>query len=394
MPPKRKIHLSPLATHVLSSQRILRPNYRAEQKVDPAEYYQRQVAPQRVPGEYSARVFTFGKSTLAFSLLLRGAANSHVLSAASSFTFVSPRHSLNEAVPPTTVVRGALGSASPVPPPGSDIRSPGSGDSSPRAHGTNKCLPTDTSLGDDLMDVATPTFPNSRTLGLDRINYTCQDTGGSVGGDTIEYNSVESTTNFVFPPPPLGKYSCSTPAKRITAHIARYPTACKSVPIAEDCDEERSELSYVSYENLAPSPPAGRGVQVSGRPSGLGWQTVPSLRIEEVASLNQNSPSATPNEHLHTPCNNADGTPVVDEGPRISANLPGCTRSANVTDNPINNLNMPTRDQTPVRAPSTPPRRILVRGAFIIGNGAPIRIDESIEVRLRDSVGGHIDFII
>ena len=39
-------------------------------------------------------------------------------------------------------------------------------------------------------------------------------------------------------------------------------------------------------------------------------------------------------------------------------------------------------------------RRVHVRGVFVIGHGAPIEIDEGIEVHLRDGTDGRIDFII
>ena len=48
-----------------------------------------------------------------------------------------------------------------------------------------------------------------------------------------------------------------------------------------------------------------------------------------------------------------------------------------------------------VRAPSSPPfGRVRIRGAFVIGNGAPIKIDESIGVYLRDGANGEVDLII
>jgi hypothetical protein len=54
-----------------------------------------------------------------------------------------------------------------------------------------------------------------------------------------------------------------------------------------------------------------------------------------------------------------------------------------------------TPPQSDTRGPPTPPScRVRTRGAFIIGNGAPVKIDENIEVHLRDGVNGHVDFII
>lgn len=49
---------------------------------------------------------------------------------------------------------------------------------------------------------------------------------------------------------------------------------------------------------------------------------------------------------------------------------------------------------TPEDIRNPPPRRARARGVFIVGNGAPIKIDEGIEVRLRDGVDGQVDFII
>lgn len=48
-----------------------------------------------------------------------------------------------------------------------------------------------------------------------------------------------------------------------------------------------------------------------------------------------------------------------------------------------------------VRGPTAPPsRRVWTRGAFLIGNSAPVKIDERVEVRLRDGGNGEVDFII
>lgn len=48
-----------------------------------------------------------------------------------------------------------------------------------------------------------------------------------------------------------------------------------------------------------------------------------------------------------------------------------------------------------VRDPSAPStRRVWTRGVFIIGEGAPVKIDESIEVHLRDGADRQVNFII
>ncbi|KAF9790782.1 hypothetical protein BJ322DRAFT_1017423 [Thelephora terrestris] len=63
------------------------------------------------------------------------------------------------------------------------------------------------------------------------------------------------------------------------------------------------------------------------------------------------------------------------------------------TDTP-NGLHGGTAPGVSTRAPSNPLRPIRTRGAFIIGNGAPIKIDDSLEVHLRDGADGQVDFII
>jgi hypothetical protein len=121
------------------------------------------------------------------------------------------------------------------------------------------------------------------------------------------------------------------------------------------------------------------------------------------------SGSGLPNVLIAMEVRDADGPVAVDvKGPRPSANPHSRAGPRNVAANapvhPVDDATAPTHNPThegaappPVdtRAPSVPPlRRVRARGVFIIGNGAPIKIDEGIEVNLRDGVDGQVDFII
>ena len=114
----------------------------------------------------------------------------------------------------------------------------------------------------------------------------------------------------------------------------------------------------------------------------------------------------TQNGHLHPPSSDVTPSSVEDPDlPMIPCGRMGTGDSTtNPSASPVNNATPPIQKavsesavppQVGTRAPSVPPlRRARTRGVFIIGNGAPIKIDESLEVRLRDGINGRVDFII
>lgn len=114
-----------------------------------------------------------------------------------------------------------------------------------------------------------------------------------------------------------------------------------------------------------PQPPSGPDERISSPPTNR------SVQVLDHPAGTEND-STNPANNTVTPSNGP--APPPNDGPAY--------------DNPA----PPTVDMRDASVP--PPRRVRARGVFIIGNGAPIRIDESIEVRLKDGVGGQVDFII
>ena len=104
-------------------------------------------------------------------------------------------------------------------------------------------------------------------------------------------------------------------------------------------------------------------------------------RVEGTRPSMDTHPSADPHSR-------ADAENVTASAPGHSPN--DATAPAH---DPVPEDAMPPPVDT--RAPPVPPLRpVRARGVFIVGNGAPIRIDEGIEVHLRDGTDGRIDFII
>lgn len=145
-----------------------------------------------------------------------------------------------------------------------------------------------------------------------------------------------------------------------------------------------------------PSPPTSQDTEVPGQPAHTEDDStdritpaisLPSAPVDTgVQDMDspKYQPSTARNPHLDKPSDDVEGN-----------------ATAGTSTNPANDTTTPVMHEGPAlptvntRAPSVPPpRRVRARGVFIIGNGAPIKIDEGIEVYLRDGVGGQVDFII
>ena len=231
-------------------------------------------------------------------------------------------------------------------------------------------------------------------------------------------------------------------------------------------DEERTELSYVSYEDqyyvdrsLPPSDEPGsngtsprgprspyvaissqerslylpyrRGTGVLDEPSGGALNAVdisqhlssPNIRSNLSTGESprvSNPPIDIESQAQHPSANAVDSVlsevsedvknPLLAADPHSQAGVECVATSTptHTTNNtpqihdttaPIRNPNGPcegaTSSQADIRAPPAPPLRLVrTRGAFIIGNGAPIKIDESIEIHLIDCADGRVDFVI
>lgn len=148
-------------------------------------------------------------------------------------------------------------------------------------------------------------------------------------------------------------------------------------------------------EGSIPNPPAGQGIQVSDQhshaPPYQGTQNEPT-----GSGTLENNPSNRSEVNR-----GSSGTPDV----RIPHNPHGQPAPGNVVFGPFINadddatlpINSSVREGTAPTTinPSIPPlRRVRFRGVFIVGNGAPIKIDEGIEVHLRDGVDGQVDFVM
>lgn len=200
------------------------------------------------------------------------------------------------------------------------------------------------------------------------------------------------------------------------------PGLAESVPHGE-LNEERSELSYVNYEDqrptdcsILPSNDLGLGsgprfpyvaisswehsLHQSYRRGSHGSDGSPTVEVQHLSTLHiqvtnlltgGGTQVSDPPTGVHTQPQNSS-TVATDTHPHDASkdiqNLPVPTHNSNGSHGgtPPPQINI---------APSTPPlHRIRTRGAFLIGNGAPMKIDESIEVRLRDGANGQVDFII
>lgn len=148
-------------------------------------------------------------------------------------------------------------------------------------------------------------------------------------------------------------------------------------------------------EGSIPNPPAGQDIQVSDQHS-------------DASPYRETQNEPTGSETLeNNPSNRGEvnrgssGTPDV----RMPHNSLGQPAPGNVVPGPFTDadddvtlpINSSVREGT---APTTvnpsisPLRRVRFRGVFIVGNGAPIKIDEGIEVHLRDGVDGQVDFVM
>lgn len=146
-------------------------------------------------------------------------------------------------------------------------------------------------------------------------------------------------------------------------------------------------------DNQVPNPPASLDIPVSEqRPDAYPFS---ETQYEPAASVTPRNTQPNTGE-----ANNASGAPDVN----IPDNHRGHPASRNFAhgpfDDPHDDATAPIRISAregapPTTNPSIPPlRRVRLRGVFIVGNGAPIKIDEGIEVHLRDGVDGQVDFLM
>ena len=151
-------------------------------------------------------------------------------------------------------------------------------------------------------------------------------------------------------------------------------------------------------DGQTPNPSTGHGNQVFGQPAVMehqvthtsadplnesGGPTTPGSNSQNVVFASgvrdaddlvgaRNLLSVATNGRVHGPSGQVDDAPRSHEDTRNAAPPPTNTRAH----------------------PAPPLRRVRTRGVFIIGDGAPIRIDDGIEVHLRDGVDGQVDFIM
>ena len=174
-----------------------------------------------------------------------------------------------------------------------------------------------------------------------------------------------------------------------------------------ELDEERSELSYVTDRSISPSDDSRLDrlphVAISSRAHSLyqprrrescGSDGMSAVEVVEYLShpdLDVGATDQPTSDDTQTP-NPTTAVPLQPQ--HLSINVAE-VRSRDISDE-IENLHEGSAEpQVNMNAPSTPPlRRVRTRGAFIIGNGAPIKIDEGIEVYLRDGADGQVDFVI
>jgi len=160
---------------------------------------------------------------------------------------------------------------------------------------------------------------------------------------------------------------------------------------------------------VAYHPVDARNESTSGRDMAGSLQIrgiVPGVQDPDGFVGAQHPPRITANEDLHLPSGEVDTTPLDVEGPDLPTNPRSHVGAENATTTasafPVDSTTAPVHNPAyegtappPVNTPSVPPlRRVRTRGIFIIGNGAPIKIDEGLEVHLRDGVDGQVDFII
>ena len=159
------------------------------------------------------------------------------------------------------------------------------------------------------------------------------------------------------------------------------------------------------------NPPTAQDAQVSDQPTDMESRVPPNaLIVQDVDGpmAAQHSLNSAANRRSRGSFSEVNDAPLDARAPHLSTDLHSCAdtgdAAAGAPDYPLDDNTAPANNSThegavppPVdtRAPPAPPlRRVRARGVFIIGNGAPIRIDEVIEVHLRDGVDGQVDFVI
>ena len=395
--PSQNTHITPPVTQgpiILE----VPPNDHAGERVAPAKHPLQQADPQETAAECSSPKLTFGSIQGAtVSLLLYRTAKICFLLATDSFTFVSP--GLSSRAPPSA---------------------------------TAVSTPQNTVSSDEKsVDVAATTLPSPQTLDYNQIDY---DAEGSVFGGAADYDPMEIVADSEPESTSICKPSDLLDECCHLRHSAAHESTSGKVR-----DEEQNDLSYPSYENRGSSGlspffdgPGTNGITVHGRGSP---DATDSDARDEVVEASNELPGKTEElvgqippggglqeDHVeirdaqrslalsgvvssgcpHGPLSNTEDIPVDVSGPRVFANVQGYAGSANHAGGSSVNFasNSTARGQTygtPVVVDvghPYPPPRVRARGVFIIGNAAPIRIDEGIEVHLRDGVDGQVDFII
>ena len=171
----------------------------------------------------------------------------------------------------------------------------------------------------------------------------------------------------------------------------------------------------------------GEGAQVSNQPTdvehasvdaqteltGLVASAINLLNAAEVREVDdpmgaRHPSSVAANRRSYGPFSEVYSAPLDIKGSQLFTGLHDRTETGNITADArvhlVDDGTAPTHSPMhggavlpPVDMRTSPApllHRVRVRGVFVIGNGAPIKIDEGIEVHLRDSVDGQIDFII
>jgi hypothetical protein len=90
----------------------------------------------------------------------------------------------------------------------------------------------------------------------------------------------------------------------------------------------------------------------------------------------------------------------VNDEEKSSLNPQGVVVDADLVSNPPVNPNgdhpVQVKDPTDkdIAPTSVALRRVCTRGAFVIDNGAPVKIDEGINVCLKQGINGQVNFVI